>query len=95
MEFKYSDHDGAKVTATLHAAGCTGKHVVSKIDEEAGLVCWFGIEDRSGRIFEQMELNILAARHVSSLHIARQIFMAYEDWNESGRPYTLKGACTE
>lgn len=95
MDYKYADHNGEKVTATLHAAGCTGIHVVSRINEEAGLVCWFGIEDGTGRVFEQMELNIHAARHVSSLHIARQIFMAYQDWIESGRPYTLKGACAE
>lgn len=82
----YEENNGVRVTEVLREAGCTEIRCTSVLDPEAGVVCWYGIEESSGRIFEDIVIKVCSAACMPPLMIARNLYVAYLDWLENGRP---------
>lgn len=87
IEYNYSDNNGERVTEILHANGCSDIHCTSVLDSEAGVMCWYGVEDFSGRIFEDIAVKVSSARCMAPILIARNLYASYLEWLENGRPH--------
>lgn len=93
----YEQNNGQRVTEELRAAGCKDIRCTSVLDSEAGIMCWYGIEEATGRIFEDISIKVVSARHVTPLMVARNLYASYLEWLENGRPrrWEVPSKCEE
>ena len=74
------------VMDVLRRSGCDDIRIVQVIDHESGVIGWYGIEERTGRVFDLIAYPVPQARKITPESLARAIFAAYLDWIEAGRP---------
>lgn len=80
------DNGAAAVMDVLRQSGCDEIKIVQVIDRESGVIGWYGIEERTGRVFDLIAYPVPQAREIAPESLARAVFAAYQDWIEAGRP---------